>query len=68
MENIKLLRIKMHLKQTDVAKLCNVSPSTYRRWEGGRGEPTYSQLRLLANAFGLPHDRFFRFLEGNGIR
>jgi len=68
MENLKLLRIKHHLKQTEIALRVGVSASTYRRWEGGRGEPTFSQLRKLAQVFGLEHAKFFKFLEGNGIR
>lgn len=68
MENMKLLRIKQHLKQTEVARLVGVSASTYRRWEAGKNEPTYSQIRKLAQAFGLEHSKFFKFLEGSGLR
>lgn len=67
MENLKLIRIKKKYTQSSVAKSAGVSTSTYRRWERGDQEPTYTQLCKLARVFGLPGHKFFRFLEGTGL-
>lgn len=67
MENMRLLRVKMHKKQRDIAKFVGVSLSTYRRWEYGSLEPTFTQIRKLAEAFGLDHYRFYKFLIGGRL-
>ena len=62
MENMRLLRLKFRKKQTEIAAHVGVSVTTYRRWEAGDQEPTFSQIRRLAEAFGLSSNRFFKFL------
>lgn len=68
MESMRLLRLQKHIKQVDVARAVGVSVTTYRRWEAGTQEPTFSQIRKLAGAFGLEHGKFFRFLEGGRLK
>lgn len=68
MEIMKLLRIKQGKRQIDVANEVGVSLATYRRWEYGQTEPSFSQLRKLAGVFGLEHAKFFRFLEVGSLK
>lgn len=68
MEMLKLLRIKMGKRQKDIAAAVGVSLATYRRWEYGQFEPSYSQIRKLADVFGLEHSKFFKFLEVGALK
>ena len=53
MQELKPFRKALHLKQIEVAGLCGVSPSTYRRWEWGKQTPRVPHLQRLARAFGV---------------
>lgn len=46
-EQIRSLRLKLHLSQTGFAKLLVVSPKTIQSWEQGNRRPTGSASRLL---------------------
>ena len=41
------VRLALNMAQADLATTIGVSERTVRRWEGGVGEPTASQLRVL---------------------
>lgn len=53
MRDLKTIRKALHLKQIEVAGLCGVSPSTYRRWEWGKQFPRVPHLQRLARAFNM---------------
>ncbi len=67
MESMRLLRLKFRKKQTAIAEYVGVSVNTYRRWEAGTAEPSFSQIRKLAEAFGFTSYRFFKFLCGGRL-
>ena len=46
-ENIKALRCRTKLKQTDLASLLNVSVSTLQKWETGAKKPVGASRKLL---------------------
>lgn len=47
---IRSLRRQKELSQKELAKMCGVSPDTYRRWEHGSQEPRLTQIITLAAA------------------
>jgi transcriptional regulator with XRE-family HTH domain len=51
MENLKQLRLDKKLTQTDVAKMCKVSLTSYRLWEIGVQKPTDVNLEKLKKIF-----------------
>ncbi|MBQ7315544.1 MAG: helix-turn-helix transcriptional regulator [Clostridia bacterium] len=57
LKNLKQLRLKRDMRQTDIAVLCNVSAATYRRWEWGKQTPRAQQLINLATALGTTEER-----------
>ena len=44
-DQVKYVRIKLHLSQVDFAKLMGVNFTTVNRWENGKTEPSYTALR-----------------------
>ena len=60
-ERIVQARKQKRLKQTDLAKLLNVSIDTVRRWEQGKRAPTVDKLQPLANAL----DTTISYLTGD---
>ncbi|KTD48079.1 transcriptional repressor DicA [Legionella quinlivanii] len=48
---IKKMRIKENLSQTVMAKILNVTPSTYQKWERGEVHPRGANLKLLRLAY-----------------
>lgn len=46
-EQIKSVRLQLHLSQTDFAKLLGVSFTSVNRWENGKTNPTYKALRAF---------------------
>ena len=44
-QQIKLVRLKLHMSQTEYSKLLDVSFSTINRWENGKSSPNYRALR-----------------------
>lgn len=53
MKRIRQERRAKEISQGHVAKLCNVSVDTYRRWEAGKKEPTLTQLIILSRALNV---------------
>ena len=43
-DQVKYVRIKLHLSQVDFAKLMGVNFTTVNRWENGKTEPSYKAL------------------------
>lgn len=50
-EEIKKLRIKMMLSQTEFAKLLGVTFESVNRYENGRSRPTFRVQRRLSELF-----------------
>ena len=46
-EQIKYVRLKLHLSQTEFGKLLGVSFTTVNRWENGKTTPNYRALRAF---------------------
>lgn len=44
-EQVRRVRLKLHLSQTDFGKLLGVSFTTVSRWENGRTDPSYKAMR-----------------------
>ena len=55
-KRLKELRIIANMKQKDVAKLLNVSPSTIGMYEQGRRDPDTETVIFIANYFGVTTD------------
>lgn len=54
-ENLKSLRIKHKLNQSELAARLNVSQNTISNWENGNREPdTFDDLLKIANYFDVP--------------
>jgi len=50
-EEIKAMRSKENLSQSVMARILNVTPSTYQKWERGEVHPKGANLKLLRLAF-----------------
>lgn len=48
---IKRVRLKAKLSQSVMAKILNVTPSTYQKWERGDVHPKGANLKLLRLAY-----------------
>lgn len=56
MDNLKILRKQHNLKQIDMAKIFNISKSTYSTYETGAYEPNIDLLKKIADYFGCSID------------
>ncbi|ACZ39652.1 helix-turn-helix transcriptional regulator [Sphaerobacter thermophilus] len=56
MKTIKELREARGWTQLELAYRVGVTPATIYNWEAGRNEPKASQLRKLAQIFGVSMD------------
>ncbi len=50
-KKIKKMRSKEKISQTVMARILNVAPSTYQKWERGEIEPKGANLKLLRLAY-----------------
>ncbi|BCA94886.1 hypothetical protein TUM19329_12470 [Legionella antarctica] len=57
-EDIKKMRVKEKLSQAVMAKILNVTPSTYQKWERGEVHPKGANLKLLR----LAHDHGINYI------
>jgi putative transcriptional regulator len=48
---IKKMRMREKLSQAVIAKILNVAPSTYQKWERGETKPSAATLKLLRLAY-----------------
>lgn len=55
-KTIRQFREEMGLTQLELANKLDVTPATVYTWERGRNEPRVSQLRKLAEEFGVLMD------------
>lgn len=55
-DNIKFLRRQRKLTQTELGKLFGKAKTTISSWEIGERTPTSSDLRMVANYFGISVD------------
>ncbi|KTD07223.1 helix-turn-helix domain-containing protein [Legionella jamestowniensis] len=55
---IKQMRIKEKLSQSVMARILNVTPSTYQKWERGEVRPRGANLKLLR----LAHDHGIKYI------
>lgn len=53
---LKKIRLKMDLKQTEVAAAAGLSLRTYQRYEYGQRQPTADVLVALANFYDVSID------------
>jgi transcriptional regulator with XRE-family HTH domain len=56
--HLRALRESAGLSRAELARQAGVPLSTLRNWEGDRGFPGLPALRRLAEALGLPVERF----------
>lgn len=57
--NLKVLRVKFNLNQTDMAKLLGINISTYCFKENGTSEFTITEVEKIRNYFNLPYEEIF---------
>lgn len=50
-KQLKKMRLREKLSQTVIAKILNVKPSTYQKWERGEVIPKGANLKLLRLAY-----------------
>ena len=55
-KRLKELRLSKGLKQTDLAKILEMSERGYRRWELSETEPNLDKLVFLADYFNVSLD------------
>lgn len=53
---LETLRIRAGMSREDLARRMNVSAMTIRNWERGETEPNASQIKALADLFGVSTD------------
>lgn len=54
--NLEPLRVKEGMSREDLARRMNVSYMTVRNWERGNTEPSATQIKALADLFGVSTD------------
>lgn len=52
-QNIKKLRLKKGLSQTELSKICNITPQAVSKWERGESIPDISSLENLSTLFNV---------------
>lgn len=65
---LKEMRLRVGLKQSDIAEYVGVTPQTYMKWENGKNEPKASNLKKLAECLKVTETelcRGERFHGGN---
>lgn len=48
-QQIKFVRLKLHMSQMEFGQLLGVSFTTINRWENGKTTPNYRALRIFEN-------------------
>lgn len=56
MMKLAVLRARDNVSREDVARHLGVSAMTIRNWEAGTTEPSASQVKALADLFGVSTD------------
>lgn len=60
MTKLRILRLGRNLKQTEVAKLVGIHPSTYCLLESGRLSPSRNHIKKLEGFFGETAEKLFQ--------
>ena len=55
-ENLKKLRIKHNLRQSDIAKMLNISQGAYAKYESSQREPSFDILLKISSIFNVSID------------
>lgn len=56
-EHLRVLRkVRTNYSQEDMARLLNISRSTYTYYETGKSEPNYDKLHKLASIFAVDYN------------
>ncbi len=63
MPTLKELRERAMLSQSELAKLCAVTPNTIYYWESGRTQPRLMQQRKLVEALKCTPDELWAALK-----
>ena len=58
-KNLKLLRIKADLSQSELADILGVTQSAVTNWERGNTQPSVDRLPKLAEVFGCTIDELY---------
>jgi len=58
-ERLREIRTEKRLKQTDIAKMLNVSGNTVHGWETDKQEPSMATLLKLSEILGVSLDYLF---------
>jgi transcriptional regulator with XRE-family HTH domain len=53
-KNLKYLRKKSKLSQSELAKALNFNRSTYANWESGQTQPAAEEIAILSEFHNLP--------------
>ena len=64
--DIKMIRHKCLMSQTEFAEALGVSFATVNRWESGRSKPNFKTMKLINNfceAHGIDFDVSQQFME-----
>lgn len=56
--SVKNARLKVKMKQKDVARSLNLSVSTYAKKENGKGRFFVDEILILSRLFGVEYDCF----------
>jgi len=59
-ENLKKIRTKKNITQTELAETLNVDKSFVSNIENGKNNPTLSTIANLAKALNVPVDELFK--------
>ena len=52
-------RVNAKLTQEDVAKRMKIGKRTIINWEKGVSAPSFADLKMLSDIYGIPHDNIF---------
>ena len=55
-QTLKGLRANANLKQTEVAKMLGVSPSTLSKWENGKSFPDVNEVKRIEQVFNVNYN------------
>ena len=63
-EHLRNLRTgETSYSQEDMAKMLNISRSTYTYYETGKSEPNFANLQKIVNLLGIDYNKMFDYKE-----
>ena len=57
--SLKAARVNANLTQQEVADIIKVSKHTIINWEKGVSAPSFADLKMLSDIYGIPLDNIF---------